>query len=245
MALALSVAACSTYRERPIYYPVEVPPPRPQHADRRAWSPVPKPEPRRAAPLARTRAAKPRARYAPLRGVAIVVDAGHGGRDPGATGAGPMPEEYVNLNIAIHLARSLRACGAEVIMTRNSDRFVSLDDRAAAADRTRADLFVSIHADAARRSSATGATIYIARNASRDSRRAARHIETAMKRADVGCRGVRRAGFRVLVGHSRPAVLVECGFLTNPVEARRLGSPWYQARMAAVIAQGITNHFGS
>ena len=59
----------------------------------------------------------------------------------------------------------------------------------------------------------------------------------------IECRGVRRAGFRVLVGHSRPAVLIECGYLTNRTEARRLSTTTYQSRIAEAIVDGIADHF--
>ena len=176
--------------------------------------------------------------------VTIVVDAGHGGRDPGALGVGPVPEKTVNLNIAMILAEWLEAAGANVITTRDDDRFVSLDDRADLAEREWADLFVSIHADAARRSAATGATVYIARGASAQSLHAAESIIAAMERAGIECRGIHQAGFRVLVGHSRPAVLVECGFLTNSYEAQKLSTSAYQMTVAGAIAEGLADHFG-
>ena len=173
-----------------------------------------------------------------------MVDAGHGGKDPGALGVGPMREKAVNLAVARRLAGLLRHRGATVVTTRDSDVFISLDGRAETAERYRADLFVSIHADAAQRSSASGATVYIARNASWASSRAGERIAGAFKRAGIACRGVNKAGFRVLVGHSRPAVLVECGFLTNYYEARLLATGAYQAKLAAAIADGITDHLG-
>lgn len=173
----------------------------------------------------------------------IVIDAGHGGKDPGALGRGPMVEKEVNLRVSRLLAEELELRGADVIQSRTGDRFISLTGRANIAESNRADLFVSIHADAARRPSATGTTVYIARNASRQSQRAGRAIEDALVRAGFESRGVRKAGFRVLVGHSRPAVLVECGFLSNREEAYRLARPDYQERVARAIAEGITNHF--
>ncbi|MBN2561696.1 MAG: N-acetylmuramoyl-L-alanine amidase [Phycisphaerae bacterium] len=181
----------------------------------------------------------------PIGPVMIIVDAGHGGRDPGAIGVGPQPEKTVNLGIAMRLAALLEERGATVVTTRDSDRFIPLDERAALADRSRADLFVSIHADAARRADVSGATAYIARNASAQSRHAAESIITALERAGVGCRGIHMADFRVLAGHSRPAVLIECGFLTNSNDAVRLSTPGYQAKIAAAVAEGIAEHFSS
>jgi N-acetylmuramoyl-L-alanine amidase len=186
---------------------------------------------------------RPTARPRPIGPVTIVVDAGHGGKDPGARGVGPLPEKAVNLSVARMLMDMLRQRGAKVVASRTTDVFIPLDDRAALADQAHADLFVSIHADAAPRSSARGATVYIARDALPQSKQAAVHIATAFARAEIHCLGVRRAGFRVLVGHARPAVLIECGFLTNPVEAGRLCTAAYQQRVAAAVADGIADHF--
>ncbi len=174
---------------------------------------------------------------------AIVIDAGHGGRDPGARGLSISYEKKIVLEIAKKVASSLKEYGAEVAMTRNDDRFVELDDRAAMAARLQADLFISIHADSAQRVGASGSTVFIARAASGKSRHAARKIVEALEKAGIECRGVKKAGFRVLVGHPRPAVLVECGFLTNPRDARLLNTPSYQARVAAAIPGGIVTHF--
>ncbi len=178
-----------------------------------------------------------------MRAATIVVDAGHGGDDPGARGLAPVAEETINLNIALELARSLEERGARVITSRDRDFFVSLDDRAALAERTRADLLVSIHADSSQRSGVSGSTVYIARSASTASHDAARCIVAALERAGIECRGISNADYRVLAAHSRPAVLVECGFLTNRSEAQRLSTPAYQAQIAAAIADGIVDHF--
>lgn len=172
----------------------------------------------------------------------VVVDAGHGGPDPGALGVGPLPEKAVNLSVAMRLARLLAASGIDVVTTRATDEFIPLDGRSEIAEHSNADLFVSIHTDAAPNSEVTGATVYMAPGALPQSRRAADHIVGALKRAGLECRGIRRAGFRVLVGHSRPAVLVECGYLTNYFEAHRLSQPGHQAKVAAAIAEGISNH---
>lgn len=209
--------------------PLYDPPPRVTSAPKPApqrWQPSPRPRPTRM--------------IGPKR---IVIDAGHGGKDSGAVGRGPMVEKEVNLRVAKILVEELEARGAEVIESRPNDGFISLNGRANTAERTRCDLFVSIHADAAHRESATGTTVYIARNASRQSQKAGRAIEAAFVRNGFESRGVRKAGFRVLVGHSRPAVLVECGFLSNREEARMLAQSAYQQRVALSIAEGITDHF--
>jgi N-acetylmuramoyl-L-alanine amidase len=199
--------------------------------------PVPRPEP---APVP---APAPSVSGTSLRGATIVVDPGHGGDDPGTLGRGSVPEKTINLDIGRKVARALRERGANVVMSRSTDRFITLDGRAALADQSHADLFVAIHSDSARRSSATGMTVYVARNASGESRRAAQRISAALQHAGLDVRGVQTAGYRVLVGHSRPAVLIECGFLSNYSEARLLSTDSYRARVAHAIAEGIGDHF--
>jgi len=181
-----------------------------------------------------------------LAGRTIVVDPGHGGHDPGAGEAGfsPVPEKVIVLEIARIVAQELKARGAHVIMTRNSDRFVELLDRAAIAERNRADLLVSIHADSHRDSRINGPTIYVARAASAQSKRVANRVQAAFRDAGIAVRGVRQADFKVLAAHSRPAILVESGYLTNGHEARNLNSNWYRRKIAACIVDGITRALG-
>ena len=183
-----------------------------------------------------------------LRGKTIVVDAGHGGTDPGAgeVGYSPVSEKHIVLDIAVKLAKKLRSKGANVIMTRKDDTFVELDMRAAIAQRNNTDLLVSIHADSFPKSSRQGTTLYIAPNASYKSSKAARSIVNSFNNAGIKSLGIEsKYNFRVLVKHSRPAVLVECGFLTNRQDAKNLNSPWYRSKIADVIASGITNGISS
>ncbi len=201
------------------------------------------PKPIEAIPRPEAPAPAPGPAAASLRGATIVVDPGHGGDDPGTLGRGSVPEKTVNLDIARKVVSLLRERGANVVMSRTTDRFITLDGRAALADQSRADLFVSIHADSARRSSAAGMTLYVGRNSSAESRRAAQRIAAALQRAGLEVRGVQTAGYRVLVAHSRPAVLIECGFLSNSGEARLLSTDAYRTRVAEAIAEGIGDHF--
>lgn len=217
--------------------------------------PLPDPAVRTWPPRPQTAVAKPRPAPAPtprprpqprrsLGKATVVVDAGHGGKDPGTQPRGSrVPEKTIVLDIANRLANRLAQRGANVVRTRTSDRFIELEDRAAAADRHSATLFVSIHVDALpRKPSASGAVIYVARGALPASRRAARRIQSALTAAGLHCRGIREAKFIVLVRHSRPAVLIECGYLTNKNDARRLNSPSQRAKIAAAIANGIADY---
>src|SRR5690606_307343 len=173
--------------------PVRRPPP--PITETRGYRPAPLPAPPRPAPRPRpappARPAPPPAPapLAPVRAT-LVVDAGHGGKDPGARGVSIRPEKAITLEIAHKLAADLRRRGANVVMTRSDDRFVPLSGRAALAERQRVDLFVSVHADAAPRAAANGVSVYIARNASRQSERAAAQVEAALRRAGFSSRGV-------------------------------------------------------
>jgi len=169
----------------------------------------------------------------------IVVDPGHGGKDPGAIAPGGMHEKAIVLDVARQVADRLRSAGATVKMTRSTDTFVELEDRAAMANRFGADLFVSIHADSARRVSAQGFGTYLAPMASSSAVAAADAIGRRLSGAGVPKHGTFRKQFRVLVLTRCPAVLIELGFLSNPAEAARLGAWSYRRKLAEAIAEGI------
>ena len=187
---------------------------------------------------------KPRVTDRSLRGATIVVDAGHGGRDPGAwKGKGvvsKLPEKTIVLDIAKKLRPLLAKRGANVVMTRTTDVEVTKNHRAALAERNHADLFVSIHADSAPRTSASGAEVYMYTKASAQSQKAAHRMLAAFKKGGIHYRGIHRRNFHVLREHSRPAILIECGFLTNRSDAQKLNSASYRARLAEVIADGLS-----
>ena len=169
----------------------------------------------------------------------VVIDPGHGGRDPGAVSYLGYYEKEVNIQIARRLSAILQRRGIQVIMTRQGDTFVELEERAAIANRAGANLFVSIHADSNGDRIHQGFTIYIARSASEASRRLGRSIENALSRTGIPSKGLRTADYRVLVQTSCPAVLVETGFLSNPSEAAMLLDGGHQDRIATAIAAGI------
>ncbi len=169
----------------------------------------------------------------------VVIDPGHGGKDPGATSYHGYYEKTVNLSIARKVASYLENRGVRVIMTRNSDTFIELNERADIANRAGADLFVSIHADAHQSRSQNGYTIYVARSASWSSKKIGIAIEQSMGQTGLSSKGIRNADFRVLVRTACPAVLIECGYLTNPSEAALLDDSDFQDRIARSIADGI------
>ncbi len=181
-----------------------------------------------------------------LSGRTFIVDAGHGGRDPGAgaTGYSSVPEKTLVLSIARDVETLIKGQGGRVIMTRSGDSYVELDDRAAMADRYNVDLLVSIHVDSNRDRSISGPSEYVSRSASAMSRRIASSIHKRFLDAGITSRGVRQADFRVLSKHSRPAVLVESGYLTNATEARNLNMNGYRTRIAKAVVAGITDVLG-
>ncbi|WP_018923086.1 N-acetylmuramoyl-L-alanine amidase [Salsuginibacillus kocurii] len=179
-----------------------------------------------------------------LAGKTIVVDPGHGGHDPGA-GAFGIQEKDVVLDTGNYLRPMLEDAGANVIMTRSTDTFVTLNERANIANRQNADAFISIHANAAGSSAAHGTETYWDNsNASAGSQALAASIQRELV-AELGTldRGVKQAGFSVIRRSQMPSVLVELGFVTNQNEANRLNSSGFQQRAAEAITRGTINHF--
>ncbi|MFP4107304.1 MAG: N-acetylmuramoyl-L-alanine amidase [Phycisphaerae bacterium] len=171
----------------------------------------------------------------------VVIDAGHGGKDPGALGVTGLREKDVNLAVATKLARLLKDEYVKVIMTREDDRFIELNDRASFCNKRRPDLFVSIHSDSAPRSGATGSSVYISREPSKADISGAEALVSMMKQGGIESRGIKNSNFRVLVRTACPAVLVECGYLSNPGEARNLATDSYQQKLARSICNGIVS----
>jgi N-acetylmuramoyl-L-alanine amidase len=172
----------------------------------------------------------------------VLIDPGHGGKDPGTASAAGLREKTVVLDVGLKLWRDLGESGVRATMTRSNDTFVELDERAAMSNRQKVDLFVAVHADSAERTSAYGFTVYISRNAGPRSHAAAAAIERAMRSAGFSSQGIRQAGYRVLVKNDMPAVLIELGYLSNPAEASKLGDPGERSIYARAIADGIVHY---
>ncbi len=239
---AFLLAACTAGCITPDFSDEDTPGEPAPAAPQESWVRPPAPPPATSAPrpASETPSGPALEHVRSLAGMTFVVDAGHGGKDPG-TGAtsGRGPEKDLVLALAQGVAGKLEARGGRALMTRKGDVFVELDERAALADRARADLLVSLHADWSQKASASGLSVWIARSPLSASRRVAQEILAAARRAGIKTRTVQNSNFRVLVGHGRPAVLVECGFLSNPGDAEKLNSSWYRARLADVIVEGI------
>jgi N-acetylmuramoyl-L-alanine amidase len=173
------------------------------------------------------------------RGV-IVVDAGHGGGDPGAVANG-IYEKNVVLPISLNLGQVLQGMGYTVYYTRTNDVEIDLEPRVALAERIRADVFVSVHANALApgNSGISGIETYHSRNSTVGKELASYVHSQIISATGAKDRSVRGAGFYVIAKTSMPAILVETGFVTNPTEARNLSNPNYQKQMADAIARGI------
>jgi N-acetylmuramoyl-L-alanine amidase len=177
----------------------------------------------------------------PVRKRRIVIDPGHGGKDPGAIGVLGTHEKVINLKVAIDVAARLRRIGHDVHLTRSTDVFIELNDRAALANRLKADLFVSIHANHNPRPTFRGYTVFVANKASAASKACGQSLVTALQRTGIRNLGLRRMDFRVLVRTHCPAVLVEMGHLSNRAEARLLEEMAFQKTMTEAITSGIVS----
>ena len=195
----------------------------------------------------------------------IVLDAGHGGHDPGNRNPRlKLEEKRMTLDVAKRLERLLTAQGYRVIQTRKTDRFVDFDHRTALIRKHRADLFISIHFNAFTNARVAGTETYILTpRGQRSSPQAERdasmtrtaypgnkhdhwnallgyHVHRHMVQAlGLPDRGLKRFRYSVLRTADCPAVLVEAAFLSNDAEGRKVATPAYRQKIAASIAAGV------
>ena len=170
----------------------------------------------------------------------VCIDPGHGGKDPGATGGG-VQEKAVVLNVAKKIGAFLEARGCTVMLSRETDVFVELSDRARMANAAKADLYVSIHCNSVRDNArATGMEVYHYTRASEASKRAARVIyDKLLPVCGLRGRGVKAKDLAVLRETAMPAVLIELGFISNPSDRAKLTNFAWQDDAAQAIADGI------
>jgi N-acetylmuramoyl-L-alanine amidase len=167
----------------------------------------------------------------------VVIDAGHGGFDRGGIPGQRVAEKTMTLDVALRLKNVLQARGYRVVMTRDRDVFVPLPTRVAIANSYRNAIFVCIHFNSAKRTGANGIETYFYNSHSLPLASAIHYYVAGG--APTPNRGVRRRGYYVLRRTRIPAVLVECGFLTNPTEARYVLNASYREKLAEEIARGI------
>jgi N-acetylmuramoyl-L-alanine amidase len=173
-----------------------------------------------------------------LRGLTIVVDAGHGGHDNGAMGARSREKDHA-LDISRRLANNLRSRGANVLMTRDGDYFVTLQGRSDFANSRKADIFVSVHINSFKSTSAGTETFYYTAHSLPLAREV--HKELA-KATGLKNRGVTQARFSVVRKSLMPSVLTETAFISNSREEALLIQPQFRERVARGLGQGVQNY---
>lgn len=184
---------------------------------------------------------QPIPRSVPRGRLVVVIDPGHGGKDPGAPGLGGLLEKDVVLPIGRRVAAILEQNGVQAVLTRDADFFVELQGRVDIAERANASLFVSIHANSVEnRPDVNGLEVYYYESGYA----LAESVRTSILQ-NIGTlkdRGTRKARFYVLRKSSMPSILVEAGYMSGREDNPRLGSPEYQNRMADAIARGILQY---
>ncbi len=171
----------------------------------------------------------------------IVLDAGHGGKDPGTMAQG-VYEKDINLAIVQKLQKLLEEKGYQVVLTREADTFLTLSERVKTAEDAGALVFVSIHQNALENDTVTnGIQTYCSKAANPDSEKLADAIHSRVLGAtgatDKGCHS--DSDFYVVLNNTMPSCLVETGFLTAPAEHEKLVSEEYQEKIAQAVAEGI------
>ena len=167
----------------------------------------------------------------------VVIDAGHGGHDNGASTRYAGREKDATLDVAMRLRPKVQAAGFRTVMTRSDDTFIPLDTRAGISNRQGNVVFVSIHFNYTPRSHIRGTEVYYN---SRCSAELARNILNQVSAIPgASSRGIRTANFCVLRKNDYPAVLVECGYLTNPYEGRRCGGGEFREELSQAITRGL------
>jgi len=172
----------------------------------------------------------------------IYLDAGHGGSDPGAIGNG-LHEKDVTLDIALRTKKELEAAGYTVIMSRTTDKYLSLSERTNHANRVNADIFVSIHINAG---GGTGIETWKMANGPKpsESNKLATHIQNeTIKQTGSRDRGVKDKNLHVNRESNMPSALVELGFIDTVSDANKLKQASFKNKAAKGIANGIKKYF--
>lgn len=167
----------------------------------------------------------------------VVLDAGHGGVQPGCV-AGEVLEKDITLAVTMRLKDQLEEKGLSVLLTRDSDEDVELSDRAAIANQSDAQYFVSIHCNWFEEdTSVSGLDCYYYQD--EEGMGLAQSILDSVSSRSIIAREIKEENFEVLWETTMPAVLIELGFMTNPEELEALLSEKYQETLASAIAEGI------
>ncbi|MEZ5387339.1 MAG: N-acetylmuramoyl-L-alanine amidase [Prosthecobacter sp.] len=176
------------------------------------------------------------ARGATLRFSTVVIDAGHGGKDGGSVWNG-LIEKNLCLDVAKRVETGLKSRGIKTVMTRRTDTFVELEQRARLANHVPSSIFVSIHFNGNRSTLISGGEVYYR---SGGGKTLATAISRSIKsRVSGGMRGIFHSDFKVLKETRMTAVLVECGYISNKREAARCATSAHRQKLADAIVSGI------
>lgn len=171
----------------------------------------------------------------------VCIDAGHGGHDSGACGSRGTREKEFTLDIAKKIGTKVQKLGHTVVYTRTTDVFIELKQRANISNRNSCDLFVSIHINSAESKTARGIETFHHANSSKGKEYAQKVQKNLTdKIASAKDRGVKIANFVVLRNSNCPAILVECGFISNSDEELLLMNEQYRESLANAIVKGLT-----
>jgi N-acetylmuramoyl-L-alanine amidase len=174
----------------------------------------------------------------------VVIDAGHGGHDPGGIPQNIIPEKDVALDVAVRLQKQLEAAGLHTVMTRADDTFISLGERVRIADAETDAVFLSVHFNSALREAARGIETFYGSPSSAPLAESI-HRSLLPVTENPEHRGVKHATFWVLRKTKQRAVLVECGFLTNPDDACVALDDGHRQLLAARIATAVLEYRNS
>lgn len=196
--------------------------------------------------------------------VVVVLDPGHGGKDSGAI-CGAVMEKELTLDVALRAELLLRSAGYTTLLTRDSDRYLSLAERAAVGNHEKNSLFISIHFNDGERAAASGVETYFAVRQSATSpgifawlpflrpaeskpllaksEGLARFLQAALvERTRAVNRGIKSEQFYVIANVRHPAALVEGGFITNPSDLTKLATAEYRQQIASSISEGVERY---
>jgi len=185
----------------------------------------------------------------PLSGKSILLDPGHGGKDPGSISYSGKYEKYVNMEVALKLKDVLESMGAKVYMTRTGDYYIKNKDRGRMADKLNVDILLSIHHNSMENSDYFGLSTYYNTINYKDPRHGYDLAEAIYLNA-ITVNGVYRDGildrnYEVLRETNTPAALIEIGFMSNPQEEINIHSESFQNIISRKIADGIVDYFNN
>lgn len=173
----------------------------------------------------------------------IVIDPGHGGQDAGSISADNRYEKDATMQTSNVVAKALRKQGAKVILTRSSDKYVGLEERAQISNRNKADAFICIHFDStAQANVASGTTTYYYHD---NSKTLAEDLNQQLTKLPLPNRGVEFGDHQVTRDNNQPAVLLELGYMSTASDVKQIFSKTYQQQIADAIVAGLKEYFSS